>query len=145
MSTLDSVINGDWTDRTALAASLRKLGSGNYAIAFTSDKWDLSKSDEDLAEDARKRKQAEADKQKQAHLDEYEDYSYSKFDAWWRAQRLLEHMLCDIRVIHTHHYVLDYLYHMFDNTIRDLHDRLPSSYHQVSGNYDGTFIEIIVT
>ena len=33
----------------------------------------------------------------------YEDHSYSKFDAWWRAQRLLEHMLCDIRVIHTHH------------------------------------------
>ena len=75
----------------------------------------------------------------------YEDHSYNKFDAWWRAQRLLEHMLCDIHVIHTHHYVLDYLYHMFDNAIRDLHDRLSSSYHEISGNYDGTYIEYTVT
>ena len=59
MSTLDSVINGDWNDRTALAASLRKLGAGNYALAFTSDKWDLTKSNADMAADAKK---AEADK-----------------------------------------------------------------------------------
>lgn len=62
MSTLNSIINGDWTDRTALAASLRKLGSGNFATAFTSDRWDLSKSKEELdaenksAEDAKEAK-----------------------------------------------------------------------------------------
>jgi hypothetical protein len=68
MSTLDSVINGDWTDRTALAASLRKLGSGNYALAFTSDRWDLSKSDEELTEEAKK---AEADKKAKENVGAY--------------------------------------------------------------------------
>ena len=80
MTTLDNLINNsDWSDSNALSASLRKLGAGDaYTTAFTSDRWDLSKTDEDLAEDAKKRKQAEADKQKQAHLDEYEDYAYSQ-------------------------------------------------------------------
>ena len=76
MSTLDSVINGDWNDRTALAASLRKLGSGNYALAFTSDKWDLSKSDEELSEESKKRKEEAAAKQKQIHMDEFENLAY---------------------------------------------------------------------
>lgn len=76
MSTLDSVINGDWNDRTALAASLRKLGSGNYALAFTSDKWDLSKSDEELSEESKKRKEEAAAKQKQIHMDEFENFAY---------------------------------------------------------------------
>ena len=71
----------------------------------------------------------------------YEDHSYAKFDAWWRAQRLLEHMLCDIHVIHTHHYVLDYLYHMFDDAMRAIGNREESYYGSVSGNYEGTFIE----
>lgn len=76
MSTLDSVINGDWNDRAALAASLRKLGSGNYAVAFTSDKWDLSKSDEELTEEAKKRKEEADAKQKQIHMDEFENLAY---------------------------------------------------------------------
>lgn len=76
MSTLDSVINGDWNDRTALAASLRKLGSGNYAVAFTSDKWDLSKSDEELTEEAKKRKEEADAKQKQIYMDEFENFAY---------------------------------------------------------------------
>ena len=69
MSTLDSVINGDWNDRTALAASLRKLGAGNYALAFTSDKWDLSKSDEELSEESKRKaaeKKAKEEKEKYA-------------------------------------------------------------------------------
>lgn len=74
----------------------------------------------------------------------YEDHSYNRFDAWWRAQRLLEHMLCDIRVIHTHHYVLDYLYHMFDDAITALHERKKTHYGYVSGNYDGTYIEFSI-
>lgn len=68
MSTLESVINGDWSDRTALAASLRKLGAGNYALSFTSDKWDLSKSDNDLATDAKK---AAADKKIKENIEAY--------------------------------------------------------------------------
>jgi hypothetical protein len=51
ISSLDSLINStDWSDKAHLAASLRKLGSGDaYATAFTSDKWDLTKSDAELA------------------------------------------------------------------------------------------------
>lgn len=75
----------------------------------------------------------------------YEDTSYTQFDAYWRAIRLLEHVLCDIHVLYTHHYVLGYLYRMFDNSIRDLHDRLHDIYHEVNGNYEGTYIEISVT
>lgn len=66
-------------DPRSITARLRKIGAGDaYTTAFTSDKWDLSKTNEDLEEDIKKRKQAEADKQKQAHLDEYEDYAYSQ-------------------------------------------------------------------
>ena len=75
----------------------------------------------------------------------YEDYSYAQFDAWWRSIRLLEHMLCEIHVIHTHHYVLDYLYHMFDDAIKALHNREKTYYGSVNGNYDGTYIEFLVT
>ncbi len=72
----------------------------------------------------------------------YEDYSYTKFDAPWRAIRLLEHMLCDLRVGYTHHYVLDYLYHMFDDAIQAIHDRKRFHEGDVSGNYGGTYITI---
>ena len=72
------VNNFDTLDNNALATALRKYGAGNYTTAFTSDRWDLSKTDKDLAEEDKKRKQAEEDKQKQAYLDEYEDYAYSQ-------------------------------------------------------------------
>ena len=51
MITLSNLINNqDWSDRTALSASLRKLGAGDgYTTAFTSDRWDLTKSDADMA------------------------------------------------------------------------------------------------
>lgn len=60
MTTLDELINNqDWSDSNALSASLRKLGAGDaYTTAFTSDRWDLSKSDEDLTSE-HKRKEAE--------------------------------------------------------------------------------------
>lgn len=74
----------------------------------------------------------------------YEDYSYAKFDAPWRAIRLLEHMLCDMHVLHTHHYVLDHLYHMFDNAIEAIHKREKYHYGDISGNYEGTSIEISI-
>jgi hypothetical protein len=48
MTTLENMItNTDWSDRAALAANLRKIGAGDqYTTSFTSDKWDLSKTNE---------------------------------------------------------------------------------------------------
>lgn len=71
----------------------------------------------------------------------YEDKSCLQFDKWWRANSLLEHMLTDLHVIFTHHYVLDYLYHMFDDAMEAIGRREETYYGSVNGNYDGTFIE----
>ena len=76
---------------------------------------------------------------KQIH--KYENKSYLQFDKWWRANSLFEHMLTDLHVIFTHHYVLDYLYHMFDDAMKAIGRRETSYYGSVGGNYDGTFIE----
>ena len=77
MTTLSDLINNqDWSDRTSLSASLRKLGAGDYyTAAFTSDRWDLSKSDSELEAD----KKANESKQKQqnqikAYNDTVTDY-----------------------------------------------------------------------
>lgn len=80
LTTLDGLINNqDWSDSNTLAASLRKLGAGDgYTTAFTSDKWDLTKSDDELAADAKKRKEEEEAALKKGYMDEYEDYSYGK-------------------------------------------------------------------
>ncbi len=74
----------------------------------------------------------------------YEDKSYLQFDTWWRACRLLEHMLTDLHVLFTHHYVLDYLYHLFDDAMKALGKRERTYYGELSGNYEGTFIEYSV-
>lgn len=70
MTTLSDLINNqDWSDRTALSASLRKLGAGDgYTTAFTSDRWDLTKSNADMAADA---KQAAADKKAKENTEAY--------------------------------------------------------------------------
>ena len=80
MTTLDELINNqDWSDSNALSASLRKLGAGEaYTTAFTSDKWDLTKSDDELAADAKKRKEEEKAALKKGYMDEYENYAYGK-------------------------------------------------------------------
>ena len=67
MTTLSDLINNqDWSDRTALSASLRKLGAGeNYTAAFTSDRWDLSKSNEEIEAE----RKAAADKKKKEEMD----------------------------------------------------------------------------
>lgn len=67
MTTLSNLINNqDWSDRTALSASLRKLGAGdNYTTAFTSDRWDLSKSNEEIEAE----RKAAADKKKKEEMD----------------------------------------------------------------------------
>lgn len=74
----------------------------------------------------------------------YEGFNYIGFDAAWRARRLLEHMLCDIRVIHSHYYVLDYMFHMFYDAMQAIKDK--KRYHEgfVSGNYDGTTIRVYI-
>lgn len=74
----------------------------------------------------------------------HEDKSYLQFDKWWRANALLEHMLTDLHVSFTHHYVLDYLYHMFDDAMEAIGQRKETYYGSISGNYDGTYIEWLI-
>jgi hypothetical protein len=58
---------------------LRKLGAGNqYTTAFTSDRWDLSKTDAQLKEEQKKKKEEDEIKQKANHMKEAEDYFYSR-------------------------------------------------------------------
>ncbi len=71
----------------------------------------------------------------------YEDPSCLNFDKWWRANSLFEHMLTDLHVSFTHHYVLDYLYHMFDDAMTAIGKREETYYGSIDGNYSGTFIE----
>ena len=80
VQSLESLINNqDWSDSVSLSAALRKLGAGDaYTTAFTSDRWDLSKTDEELARDAEQRKETEAERLKKGYMDEYEDYAYGK-------------------------------------------------------------------
>ena len=82
MTSLDSLIsNKDWSDRMSVAASLRKLGAGeDYTTAFTSDKWDLSKSNGQISEDAKKKEEdlkAKEEREKYAKFakDAYGTYS----------------------------------------------------------------------
>ena len=75
MTTLEDMItNSDWSDRAALAANLRKIGAGDqYTTSFTSDKWDLSKTNEQLDEEAKKRKADEDAKLKSERLKAQQD------------------------------------------------------------------------
>ena len=76
---LNSLItNFDTLDNSQITARLRKLGAGDaYTTAFTSGRWDLSKTDTQLKDEAQKREEEEKARAKQAHLDEFEDYAYS--------------------------------------------------------------------
>ena len=75
----------------------------------------------------------------------WEDSTDHTFDPLWRACRLLEKMICDIHVSYTHHYLLDYLYHMFDDAMEAIGRREKSFEVEVSGNYEGTFISFEIT
>lgn len=81
MATLSDLINNqDWSDRTVLSASLRKLGAGDgYTTAFTSDKWDLTKSNADMVADA---KQAAADKKAKEERDKYAQFARDQYSAF---------------------------------------------------------------
>lgn len=79
MSDLNDLINNfDNLDTKDLTSRLRKLEAGdNYVTAFTSDKWDLSKSTAELDQERKQKKAAEAEKLKKQYMDEYEDYAYN--------------------------------------------------------------------
>ena len=80
VTSLEGLINNqNWGDSNELAARLRKLGAGDaYTTAFTSDRWDLTKTDEELTAARTKRKDEEAERKKKGYMDEFEDYSYGK-------------------------------------------------------------------
>ena len=73
----DLITNYDQTDINALSAALRKLGAGDaYTTAFTSDKWDMSKTNEELKADKEAREKKKKAEQEAAHLKEWEDHAY---------------------------------------------------------------------
>lgn len=75
------VNNFDTLDNNALTTALRKYGAGNYTTAFTSDKWDLTKTNEALAserESEQKRKESEEEIKKYR---QYIDNTYANFQA----------------------------------------------------------------
>jgi hypothetical protein len=51
-------------------------------------------------------------------------------------------MLCDINIASGHYYIMDYIFHMFDDAIHAIYRREPQFESSVGGNYDGTFIEV---
>lgn len=61
----DLITNFDSLDNKQITARLRKLGAGDaYTTAFTSDRWDLTKTDAQLEADAKKTDEEEAQKRK---------------------------------------------------------------------------------
>lgn len=80
-TTLTGLINNsDWSDRTAVAASLRKIGAGDgYTTAFTSDRWDLSKTNEELDAEA---KRAAEEKKAKEEKDKYAQYMKNLYSTY---------------------------------------------------------------
>lgn len=72
---------------------------------------------------------------------DFESDCAASFDPCWRACSLLKKILCDIHVYHTHYYVLDDLYHMFEDAMEAIGRHEKEFEVSISGNYDGTFIE----
>lgn len=69
---------------------------------------------------------------------ECEDEDYCKI----YARNYLEELLCNIRFLSTHYYIMPYFYDMFDKGIRSI-GKENHYFGSVSGNYDGTYLEII--
>ena len=70
-----------------------------------------------------------------------EPYTSSR-EPTYRSIALLEKMLCDIHVASGHYYIMDDIFHMFDDAIHAIYRREPQFESSVSGNYEGTFIEV---
>ena len=68
---------------------------------------------------------------------ECEDADYCKI----YARSYLEELLCNIRILSTHYYIMPYFYEMFDNAIKSI-GREKHFYECIGGNYDGTDLEI---
>lgn len=72
----------------------------------------------------------------------FEDEHDIEMSSAWRACRMLEKILCDIHVSYTHYYVIQDLYDMFDEAIETV-GKYPVHFEtSISGNYEGTYIEI---
>lgn len=68
---------------------------------------------------------------------ECEDETYCKM----YARSYLEELLCNIRVLSTHYYIIKYFYEMFDKAIKSIgHEEHFCD--SIGGNYDGTVLEI---
>lgn len=66
-----------------------------------------------------------------------EDASYCKL----YARNYLEELLCNIRYLSTHYYIIPHFYEMFNKGIESInHENY--YYGSISGNYDGTYLEI---
>ena len=79
LSDLNNLVNSEQFDNNTLAASLRKLGAGDgFTTAFTSDRWDLSKSQGELDAESKKRKEEEEAKLRDQHMKEAQDYFHSQ-------------------------------------------------------------------
>ena len=81
ISDLDDLIgNFDiYSQDGSLSSRLRKLGADDaYITAFTSDRFNLSKTNEELDEENKKLKEEENAKKEKEYLDEWENYSYEK-------------------------------------------------------------------
>lgn len=66
LSDLNALVNSEKFDNNTLAASLRKLGAGDYVTAFTSDKYELSETSADA-------KKAKSDKERKDQIKAYND------------------------------------------------------------------------
>ena len=75
----------------------------------------------------------------------WEDVHTATREPEYRALALLEQMLCDIKIAPGHYYIMDDIFHMFDDAMKAIGRREKSFESSVSGNYEGTFIEVYVS
>ena len=80
---LDKLItNFDSYDENAISTFLRKLGAGDlYTTAFTSDKWDLSKTNKQISEASKKAAEEKKAKEEQEAYTKYMENLYNAYDA----------------------------------------------------------------
>lgn len=72
----------------------------------------------------------------------FEDEHDVQMSPSWRACNFLEKMLCEIHVSYTHYYLIKDLYEMFNSAINAIREDLNDFESYVSGNYEGTYIEV---
>lgn len=75
----------------------------------------------------------------------FEDEHDIEMSPSWRACTMLEKMLCNIHIHYTHYYILLDLYNMFEEAMTAIGKGLQQFETSISGNYEGTFIEVYCT